>query len=117
MRNNVRKGGAQKRSSCKGKDARYWLAVNRHTVMQCREPYPSWPTASPRPEVLVGFKAKKDLSYWMRFLVRANSGMVRKFVEKTLPKLARDGIAVFKRFANPEAPSSGTEWTYEGGEA
>jgi hypothetical protein len=116
MRNNVRKDEAEKRSSCKGKDARYWLAVNRHTATQCREPFPPWPTVSPTPEVLVGFNTKELLSYWKNFLVRAHSGMVREFVEKTLPKLARDGVAVFKRFANPEAPSSGTAWSYEGGE-
>jgi len=96
---------------------RYWLAYNRHKVTLCQEPCADWPTPIPTPEFLIGFSTKEDRSKWKHFLLKSQSEMIQEFFQKTLPKLARAGKVLFKRFTNPEMPSSGTVWSSEGGAA
>lgn len=98
-------------------ESRYWLTVNRYKVTQYCKACPPWPSVSPRPEVLIGFCSKQERSHWKNELLGSPPETFRWFIEKMLPKLAREGKVIFKTYDRPEAPSSGTEWIVEGGAA
>lgn len=94
---------------------KYWLAVNRDNVAATPIPLPAFPTVAPTPQMLIGFDTVEKQAKCQRFLLCGRLDKVQRFMNTTLPKLARKGKVVVKTFDYPQKPSrSGTHWSYGG---
>ena len=115
----IEKNGAEKAEGNEKRqvERKYWVAVNRDSAAVSSIPWPSYPTVMPTPQLLIGWDTPEEQRKCQRFLLTGRLDKVRRFVDATLPKLAREGKAVLKRFNCPGKPTRGeTVWIYEGGE-
>lgn len=92
---------------------KYWVAINGDGAAACGFPLPVFPTVVPTPQQLIGFDTLEEQLHCQRFLLTGRLEKVRRYVNSTLPRLARKGKVVLKKFQFPEKPTRGpTSWSY-----
>jgi len=94
---------------------KYWLAVNRKSVSASPIALPLFPSVNPTPQLLIGFDTRKEQNTCQSLLLNGRSDKVERYVGTILPRLARDGKLVVKRFSHADTPRDTTTWGNDGG--